>query len=89
VERRTIIVNDALAWNDRYETLAHEGAHTFQPPALDYSKGGQEVFAETVAALVSGRYREPAHYLAHYKADLWTLFVFQSDIYHAVGELTR
>lgn len=86
---RLIVVNNTLAWDDRYETLAHEAGHTFQPYGLEFSKGQQEMFAEAVAALVTGRYREPAHYLAVYRADVLTLLVYQSDIYHAVGELTR
>jgi len=86
---RVLLVNEGLSWNDRYETLAHEGAHTMEPYGVLYNKGQQEMFAEAVAALVVGRYREPAHYLAAYKADVLTLLILQGDIYHAVGELTR
>jgi hypothetical protein len=83
---RLIIINARLSWNDRYSTLVHEGAHTMQPYTL--TKGQEEMFAMAVTAVVTRRYREPAHYLANYRADILTLFVFQAEIYEAVRRLT-
>lgn len=86
-EERVILVNEALGWDARYETLAHEAGHT-QQPSLELSKGQEEQFAEAVSALVTGEYLEHAHYLANYKADVLTLLVLQYDIYEAVRRLT-
>jgi hypothetical protein len=86
---RVLLINESLSWNDRLETLAHEAGHTFEPYGVNFNKGQQEMFAEAVAVLVTGRYRESAHYLAAYRADVLTLLILQGDIYHAVGELTR
>ena len=87
---RTIVVAEGLGWNERYSTLAHEGAHTLQPEALFENHAQEEVFAESVATLIAhDGIREHARYLARYKADILTMVAFWHDIYRAAEELTN
>lgn len=83
-----IAIDEALSWDDRYSVLAHEAGHVLQPGYLDYDAG--EVFAESVATLVTTnhRFREHARYLASLKgAFIVTVAAEWQAIYHAAAVL--
>lgn len=88
---RHIWLVDDLSVNTRFEVLAHEAAHIFQPIIL--SKMGAEVFAELVAFEVAKHYghnmkRSSAFYLAQYKEALVHAKALDVDIARAVKRLT-
>lgn len=84
-----ISIDEDLHWNDRFAVLAHEGAHTLQPGWL--SKEQEELFAESVAALVTrGPLHEHARYMSKYKMS-YPFFVFLEwpDVYRAAALLSE
>lgn len=84
----TVMIEESLTWNGRYNILAHEGGHTLQPGWVN--DGVQsEIFAESVATLLSkDGVREHARYLARFRAELIPTLVFMwPSIYHAAAVL--
>lgn len=86
---RTIYVDASLSWDERYLVLLHEGAHALQPFAR-MNTGEKEVFAESVAALLSPKgVRESARYMSTMKIDVVLTMLFNwRDIYHVADELS-
>jgi hypothetical protein len=81
-----IFIEEGLSWDARYAVLAHEGGHTLQPGWL--SERQDEVFAEMVAAVVSGGVREHARYLSSSKVDVIVVLVTEwPAIYSAAAVL--
>lgn len=84
--RRVIRIDASLSWNERFEVLAHEGAHTLQPYRLTENQA--EVFAESVSMLVAhDGLREHARYLATMRGDLLVMIAYWPDIYRAAAVL--
>lgn len=84
----TVMVEQSLTWNGRYNILAHEGGHTIQPGWIHSDEQG-EIFAESVAAVMSKNgLSEHARYLARYRMELIPTLIFMwPSIYHAAAVL--
>jgi len=93
LRRGVILIREGLPVNARFEVLAHEAAHLFQPPALEDSSTAQ-VFAELVAVGIAkhygyARYLEiSARYLAMHKHAFGGAKYLERDIAYAVKALT-
>lgn len=84
---RSIKIEETLSWNARYNVLAHEGGHTLVP-TWSISRGQNEVFAESVAALMAhDGLREHARYLAKHRGDIFIMVAFWPEIYRAAATL--
>lgn len=83
-----IHVDDRLAWDDRYKVLVHEAAHTLQP--FWYDKAQEEVFAESVAALLDPHgMHDHAMYLADNKGTFVMSMLFEWPAIYAAAALLR
>jgi hypothetical protein len=77
-----IRIEKSLSWNARFAVLAHEAGHTVQPWWLDRMEG--DVFAESVATLITGNIREHARWLSVAKFEtLFTILTEWPRIYTA------
>ena len=88
---RMITINPSLAWDARFQVLAHEAAHVIQPSTLATSEA--EVFADAVSYLTGRRYgyddlETIARYLASHKQALSVLRVYATEISWAALVLT-
>lgn len=82
----TVSIESDLHWNARYAVLTHEAGHILSPYYLDRSM--DDVFAETVAALVTGGLPEHARYLTDNKLlFLSTAAQEWPALYHAAAVL--
>lgn len=87
-QAHTIQIDAALHWDDRYAVLAHEAAHTLQPGWLD--KNQEEVFAESVAALLDPRpMQEHARYLATRKESFALTSIVEWHYIYAAAAILR
>lgn len=88
--QRQISIDAGLSSVLRMQTLAHELAHVIQPPHLNHSES--EVFAETVAAVVSRRFGvntlpSSSRYLADHHMALRVAREYHADILWAANVL--
>jgi hypothetical protein len=84
---RVIVLDNSFSIDARTEVLAHEIAHSLEPPRVEFTHGEAEVFAMGVSYLVvrhvycdedcEFRY---ASYLAMHKTSLDVLTVYRSEI---------
>lgn len=83
----TIFIDESLHWNTRFDVLAHEAGHAFQPGWMNRAQG--EVFAECVSTLFTQRrIQDHARYLARYKPDFLLITALEwSAMYHATAAL--
>lgn len=90
---RSITLNPSLSVNGRFEVLAHEAGHLFQPPGLQDAATAQ-LFAELVGVGVQRHYgsttaeRVAAQYLCAYKWTFASEKHLRADIDYAVRALT-
>jgi hypothetical protein len=93
LEHRIIQLHPALSVNGRFEVLAHESGHLFQPPALNDPAVAQ-VFAELVGVGIQRYYGSKtcedvaARYLAQFKWAFSSYRYLEKDIDYAVKALT-
>jgi len=93
LRRGVILIREGLPINARFEVLAHEAAHLFQPPALEDSSTAQ-VFAELVAVEIAKFYGHDgyvdisARYLAMHKHAFASVKYLERDVAYAVKVLT-
>lgn len=81
---RHIWLPPMLSTNTRFEVLAHEAAHIYQPPIVSHGRGA-ELFAELVGWRVAKHYghdmtQSSGKYLAGYKEALIFEPVYRTDI---------
>lgn len=82
----SVSVEADLHWNARYAVLTHEAGHILSPHYLDRSM--DDVFAESVAALVTGGLPEHARYLTDNKLLFLSTAVQEwQSMYHAAAVL--
>lgn len=85
-KEHTIFLEDSMGWNQRYDVLVHEGAHTLQPGWMNAEQG--EVWAESVAYIVAGNRESHARYLSTHKLIFLEVFITEaSNIYAAATVL--
>lgn len=82
-EAKMIWLPETLSVDARFEVLAHEAAHHFQPPVLNKSES--EVFAELVAYEVARYYghntrKTSGSYLSGYKGGISAAKAFMVDV---------
>jgi hypothetical protein len=93
-QSRTIQLKPGLSVNARFEVLAHEAGHLFQPPALDSGSQVGQLFAEMVGVGVQKFYdsktaeKVAAPYLAQLKFAFPSYRWMKHDINYAIRCLT-